>query len=184
MSAGRGGGDSSLKSLEPAQAATGRGFGGLRIANLVLAVLATLPPIAHVLELPNKIVLDAPLWLGIQQHLYRGWGPFFGGPVEILALVTALALLILRRHDRVPMRVTLVAAIAYAGMIATFLVFNNPVNAALNTWTPSTIPPDWGSYRLRWEVGHALAAILSGIALAALVRAWLIERDRRRLAKG
>jgi ABC-type spermidine/putrescine transport system permease subunit II len=82
------------------------------------------------------------------------------------------------------MRATLIAAIASAGMIATFLIFDNPVNAALNAWTPSTIPPDWGSYRLRWEIGHALAAILSVIALTALLRASLSERDRRRALKG
>jgi hypothetical protein len=173
-----------LKRLDRVQPAIGRGLHALRIANLVLAVLATLPPIAHVLELPNKLALDAPLWLGVQQHLYRGWGPFFGGPVEILALVTSAALVTARRHDRVPMRATLMAAIAYAGMIATFLIFNNPVNAALNAWTPSTLPPDWGSYRLRWEIGHALAAILSGIALTGLIRASLVERDRRRAVKG
>jgi hypothetical protein len=46
---------------------------------------------AHVLELPNKLALDGGLWLAVQQHLYRGWGPFLGGPAEIGALVTAAA---------------------------------------------------------------------------------------------
>lgn len=36
---------------------------------------------AHVLELPNKLSLDGPLWLAVQQHLYRGWGPYIG-PVD------------------------------------------------------------------------------------------------------
>ncbi len=72
----------------------------LRWANLVLAALALLPPIAHVLELPNKLALDGTLWLAVQQHLYRGWGPFFGGPVEIGAWLTSLALLVPRRRDR------------------------------------------------------------------------------------
>jgi len=47
--------------------------------NLLLAALATLAPLAHVLELPNKLRLDGPLWLAVQQQLYRGWGPFLGG---------------------------------------------------------------------------------------------------------
>ena len=76
------------------------------------------------------------------------------------------------------MRLTLAAALAYAGMIVTFFVFNDPINAALNAWTPSTIPPDWQSFRLRWEIGHALAAMLSLGAIVSLICAWFIERDR------
>jgi hypothetical protein len=166
-----------LTVLKPVRTENGRGARVLCTANLVVAAFATLAPIAHVLEMPNKLTLDGPLWLAIQQNLYRGWGPFVGGPVEILALATTLALLVARRHDLAPMRLTLVAAIAYAGMIATFFVLNDPVNAALNTWTPSSIPPYWSSYRLQWEVGHALAAILSCLALMALLRAWLILRE-------
>jgi hypothetical protein len=155
----------------------GRGLRVLCTANLALAVLAPLAPIAHVLEMPNKLALDAPLWLAVQQHLYRGWGPLVGAPIEILALATTLALLFVRRREHTAMRLTLIAAIAYAGMIATFFVLNDPVNAALNTWTPASIPPYWSSYRLQWEAGHALAALLSCLALIALFRAWLILRE-------
>jgi hypothetical protein len=154
------------------------GMAALRSINLIAAVLAALAPLAHLLELPNKLALDAPVWLAVQQHLYRGWGPFLGGPVEIAALLTALALLVARRRDRPTRRPTGVAALAYAGMIAAFFLFNNPVNAAINRWTPVDLPPDWSAYRLRWETGHALAAALSVVALAALVWAWLIEHDR------
>jgi hypothetical protein len=164
--------------LELDKLGSGRRLLALRPVNLAFAVLAALPPIAHVLELPNKLALDAPLWLAVQQHLYRGWGPFYGGPVEIIAFATTSTLLVARRRDPVPRRFTLVAALAYAGMIATFLVLNAPVNAALNGWTPSSIPPDWTSWRLQWEIGHALAAILSIAAIVSLVRAWFIERDR------
>jgi hypothetical protein len=149
----------------------------LRVVNLIVAVLVLLAPAAHVLEMPNKLALDAPLWLAVQQHLYRGWGPVIGAPTEILALATTLALVIMRRRQRATMRLTLAAAVAYAGMLAAFFAFNNPVNAALNAWTPASIPPDWQSYRMRWEIGHALAAALSVVALVCVARAWLIERD-------
>jgi hypothetical protein len=49
---------------------------------MLLAAVAVTAPIAHVLELPNKLALDGPLWLAVQQLLYRGWGLVFG-PVEI-----------------------------------------------------------------------------------------------------
>jgi hypothetical protein len=66
-------------------------------SNLILAVAAVLASMAHVLELPSKLTLDGPLWVAIQQHLYRGWGPVIGGPIEVAALATTLALLIIRR---------------------------------------------------------------------------------------
>ncbi len=151
----------------------------LRRLNLAFAVLAALPPMAHVLEMPNKLALDAPLWLAVQQHLYRGWGPLFGGPVEIIAFATTISLVVARRRDRASVRLTLAAALAYAGMIVTFFVFNDPVNAALNGWTPASMPADWSRYRLQWEIGHALAAALAIVAIVLLVRAWFIERGRR-----
>ena len=149
----------------------------LRSANLILASAAVLAPMAHVLELPNKLTLDGPLWVAIQQHLYQGWGPIMGGPIEVVAFATTLTLLIIRRRHRETGLLTLVAAFAYCGMILTFFIFNNPVNAAVNTWTPATYPSDWEGYRTRWETGHALAAFLSVVALGAMLRAWLVERD-------
>jgi hypothetical protein len=85
------------------------------------------------LELPSKLTLDGPLWVAIQQRLYRGWGPVIGGPVEVAALATTLALLIIRRGRCETGLFTLAAALAYCGMIVTFFVFNNPVNSAVNT---------------------------------------------------
>ena len=131
----------------------------LRPWNLILAAAAVLAPMAHVLELPNKLTLDGPLWVAIQQHLYRGWGPVIGGPIEVAALATTLALVIIRRGRHETGLLTLAAALAYCGMIVTFFVFNNPVNLAVNTWTPASYPSDWQSYRARWETGHALAFI-------------------------
>ena len=58
-------------------------MGILRWVNLILGIFAALAPLAHVLELPNKLALDGGLWLDVQQHLYRGWGPFLGAPAEI-----------------------------------------------------------------------------------------------------
>lgn len=147
----------------------------LRWMNLFLAIVATLPPLAHLLELPNKVVLDGSTWLAVQQHLYRGWGPFLGAPAEIGALATTLALLIVRRPNGETRRLTFVAVLSYAAMILTFFVLNAPVNDALSHWTPASLPPDWESYRFRWESGHAIAALLSIVGLAALVRARFIE---------
>ncbi len=147
----------------------------LRLPNLVFAVWATLTPLAHVLELPNKLALDGSLWLAVQQHLYRGWGPLLGAPAEIGALITSLGLLFARRARARERWLTTVAVAAYAAMLATFFVLNAPVNDAVNGWTSASLPNDWPAYRMRWEIGHALAALMAVIGLAAVLRAWFAE---------
>ena len=113
----------------------------LRRINLAFAVYAILAPAAHVLELPNKLALTGALWLAVQQHLYRGWGPLIGAPAEIGSLVTSLMMLALRRRDRRTRGLTLLAALTYVGMLAAFFVLNAPVNAAVSRWTASTLSP-------------------------------------------
>lgn len=142
----------------------------LALANLAFSILAVLAPMAHLLELPNKLALDGELWLAVQQHLYRGWGPFLGGPAETGALATSVLIAFQHRSSRIlwPM---LVACTGYVGMLAVFFTLNSPANAAVASWTPATLPADWASYRLRWELGHAIAALFSVISLAAVVRA-------------
>lgn len=138
----------------------------LHLATLVVAFVVVLPPFAHVLEMPSKLTLDGPLWLAIQQHLYRGWGPVFG-PLIILALLLSLRQTFTDAENR---RTFLVATLCYTAMLACFFVFNDPVNAALDRWTASTLPSDWPNYRLKWEIGHTLSALFAAIAFVALLR--------------
>jgi hypothetical protein len=148
----------------------------IRGINLVFAVLAILGPMAHVLELPNKLALGPELWLAVQQHLYRGWGPFLGAPAELGALVTSLLLVYFRRRSRAVLVPTILASAGYVGMLAAFFLLNQPVNLAVASWTPASLPSDWMAYRARWETGHAGAAALSAISLTALVWCWAKER--------
>lgn len=62
-------------------------------------------------------------------------------------------------------------------MIVVFFGLNAPVNDAVSKWTPATVPLDWTGYRVRWETGHAVAPLLSVVSLAALIRAFLQERQ-------
>ena len=147
----------------------------LRPISLALAILTILAPLAHILELPNKLSLDSNVWLAVQQHLYRGWGPFLGGPAEIGALTVNLILAYVRRDDVIAMRLTLIASTGYAGMLAAFFILNLPINTAVAAWTPATLPADWSAYRLRWETGHLIALLLSITSFGAL----LLEHSRR-----
>jgi len=146
----------------------------LRTANLIIAFIATTAPIAHALEMISKLTLDGPAWLRVQQHLYRGWGEVFGA-VEIVAFLSTLALLLLTWRDHSRRHAYLIAVVCYAVMLADFFVFNRPVNEALSSWTPATLPADWSNYRLRWEIGHALTALFSVIAFVTLIRQHIHE---------
>jgi len=122
---------------------------------------------AHVLELPNKLALPGPLWLAVQQQVYRGWGPVLG-PFEVGAVVaTSLLALLVRRRPSFPP--TLAAAILLAATLTVFLLVVRPVNEAFAGWTATSLPAHWPRYRLRWELGHATRAVLAATALAALV---------------
>lgn len=142
-------------------------------AAVTLAALA-----AHVLELPNKFSLDGPLWLAVQQNLYRGWGAFVG-PFEVTAIVATWVLSFLVRRRRPVLRLTLLAALLLSAALAAFFALNAPVNAAFAAWTPATLPPDWPGYRLRWETGHALSFVFVLIAFIALLRALFLEATGR-----
>jgi hypothetical protein len=143
-----------------------------------ISQLATAVPlaatIAHVLELPNKFTLDGPLWLAVQQSLYRGWGPFIG-PFEIVAVLATWLLAYLVRGRRPAVGLTLAAALCLTAMVAVFFLFNAPVNAAFAGWTAETLPADWPDYRRQWELGHAIAFVLALIAFCTLLRAAFVE---------
>jgi hypothetical protein len=124
---------------------------------------------AHVLELPDKLALDGRLRLAVQQHLYRGWGPFIG-PFEVAAIVSTWLLLLLVRRRRPTFRLTLFAALCPSPALALFVALNASVNAVFATWNPETLPPDWWTYRLRWELGHAASFVLVLAAFIALLR--------------
>jgi uncharacterized membrane protein YhaH (DUF805 family) len=92
--------------------------------------------------------------------------------------MTTLALISATWRDRAKRHAYLIVAVCYTAMIAVFFVFNQPVNKAVDGWTPATLPPDWSDYRLRWETGHALAALLSVLAFVTLLRQYIRNTTR------
>ena len=128
---------------------------------------------AHALELPNKLALSGPLWLAVQQQLYRGWGPVLG-PFEVGAVAATCVI-----AARAPGHATAIAALCLVVSFAAFFALVQPVNVAVAGWTPVTLPSDWARYRLRWELGHLLRFVLAAIALACLVAAGRVERVQR-----
>lgn len=149
----------------------------LKIAQFVALLLTGLSAgvaEAHLLELPNKMSLKAQNYLFVQQHLYQGFGRVVG-PIELGAFLAAIATVVLVRRRRVPFLLTLFAAICLAVALVVWQLYNGPVNQAVDSWTITTMPSNWMTYRDRWEYAHAVRAMLYTIGLGALTLSVLMD---------
>jgi hypothetical protein len=130
------------------------------IVSLVLAALSLGPSYAHVLEaLPRLTVWPAELWRDATVfHRQFEWYALIGAPVDIAAIIAAVALAFLVR-DRKPMfRPAVAGAACLAAGLAAWFGFVAPANAVLATWQPGPIPADFDVIRMRWEIGHMIVA--------------------------
>ncbi len=144
-----------------------------RFLAIVLTALALAPGLAHVLELPNKIVLDRQDYL-VVQGLYRGWSLLY---IVLLGALTANAVVfLLSRRRGAAAGWALVATLLLVASLAIFFVWTYPVNQITANWTVA--PPDWQALRARWEYSHAANALVTFLALCAAAAAGLMTRDR------
>ena len=143
---------------------------GLRAVAVVCAGIAAGLALAHVLQRPGTSALDGPSWLAVQHTFYGGFA-VVGGLGEVLGLLAAAGGAFLARRAGGRPHPLALAAACFGGMLGVYALGNRPVNAAVATWTPSTLPPDWTAWRDQWETAHALSAGLAVIALVVL--AWL-----------
>ena len=121
---------------------------------------------AHVLEFFGKLQLPARDWLVVQHHLYVAFGAV-GGPIEVLAIVLTWAgWILLRRTGPAPW--TLAAAVAVTIGLIDWALVVSPMNGVLNGWTPASVPGEWTAVRNRWEVGHAVQAVLFAVGFVCL----------------
>jgi hypothetical protein len=156
---------------------TGRRLALLRFADLLVVALVFGLTFAHVLELPGKLRLDGPAWLAVQQNLYVAFGPF-ASVAEPLAILLTWALAVMLRGRRPAFVLTLLAALGSSAGLAVWFLLVAPMNLLLNGWTPATLPPDWTACRDQWELGHAIHAVLFGIAFCLLLAAILADATR------
>ena len=144
----------------------------IRFISLLCAALVFGLAIAHVLEIPGKRELSGPEWLKIQHTFYGGFA-VVGGIAEILGLLTTAAILFFVWKHRATFVQTLVGALCFVGMLLAYWFGNRPVNAKISSWTPSTLPADWASYRDYWDYAHTTTAVFGAIALVILLIAAL-----------
>ena len=144
------------------------------LAALMVALILGLA-FAHVMELPGKLRMDGPTWLTVQQNLYIGFGPLAAVVEPFGILLTWVLVFMLRRH-RLAFRLALLAAVCTTIGLAEWALVVAPMNALLDGWTTTTLPPDWTACRDQWELGHAIHAALYGAAFCALLATMLTRR--------
>jgi hypothetical protein len=160
-------------------AAQRTGVRAVRAIALGSAALTLSFAAAHAIELPNKLQLDGPLWLAVQQQLYRGWD-VWTAPCEIGAILASCTLVYLVRGRRPVMVSAAVAATCMAIALLLFAGIVAPVDTAVQSWTAATLPATWPAYRLRWEIGHAITAGLALTAVIAVLRTAFADASARR----
>jgi hypothetical protein len=138
---------------------------------ITLVALTMGTSFAHVLEWPAKLHYTGEFYLRLQTSLYAYWGPpSVTGFIEPAALLSVLLLTVPCRHRPIALRLTLAAAICL--LLAFPVVFFWRVAPANETFFHAAhsgvLPPDWDSWRMRWETGHAIRFVLHLVALVLL----------------
>ncbi len=143
---------------------------------VILTALCLVPAGAHLFELPNKIALAQDQYF-VVQGIYRGWALF--GLVLIPAVGVILLLTFMLRRQTVAFRYALAALVCMAATLAIFFIWTYPANVATSNWT--AVPDNWEVLRRQWEFAHAANAVLTFLALCALMGAVLsAERENGR----
>jgi hypothetical protein len=107
-------------------------------------------------------------FLAIQQVLLRNYGPTVGG-LEVAALLSTLAMAIVTWVEPVvPLLMTLASGCVLL-MIIIWVVWIQPINKTVNSWTPESLPSDWATFRDRWHAFHTSRLALSAIAFSAAI---------------
>lgn len=143
----------------------------LQSVAMVLTALALAPGGAHLFALPNKIDLSESDYF-ITQSVYRSWALL--GIVLIGAAIADVALALLIRAQRAPWIFALIGGLCLVATLVIFFVFTFPANQATNNWTQ--VPADWEQLRWRWELSHAVNAVITIFAFCSLTISLLLTR--------
>lgn len=115
----------------------------------------------------------------IVQRIYAGWW-LFGIPIIAALLLTAIQTAMLR-SNRGAFLLPLSALICLAATQAIFWTFTYPMNVASNNWT--VMPDGFEAARQQWEYSHAVNAVITFGAFAAITLAVLADKREEIRAK-
>ena len=146
----------------------------IRFVNLLLAALSV-GAMFGVWLVFNPKGLDGAGYVALQQQGIRTLNVVM--PVMGAATIAAtLAAAVLAREDRTLLSLLVATAFAFllAGLITRFL--NQPINAIVIRWSPSSPPAEWMTLRDTWWRWH-VARLVCGIAGLSLLILAEIVRD-------
>jgi Domain of unknown function (DUF1772) len=140
----------------------------LRLISLLACALVFGLTVSHVLLSPGSRGLDGATWLTVQHSFYGGFA-IVGGLTEVIGLLATITDAIYRRRQPTAAGAPAFASLCFLGTLLSYFFGNRPVNTKVQHWTPATLPADWSSYRDTWDMAHAASAVLSTLALLALL---------------
>jgi membrane protease YdiL (CAAX protease family) len=136
---------------------------------VLLTALALVPAGAHLLAMPNKLAMGRDAYLAAQAA-YAGWA--FAGILPIGAILACLGLALRQQqppHSEGSSPWPALAALLLAAGLAVFFHWTLPANQATANWT--RLPEAWEALRADWEWSHAANAVLTFLALCAVLGA-------------
>jgi len=148
-----------------------------RFISLLLTALAAGVVLGHVMSRAGKVTLPGPLFVTVQNTLYRNWGKRVGA-VEIGAFLSTLVVAFLTRGRGAIFALSLAGLLCLAGMLLVWAVFINPINIRVRASASESPPADWTLLRDRWHRLHAIRSIFAVVGLGALISAVLWDCSR------
>jgi uncharacterized membrane protein len=147
----------------------------IRFANLLLAAMVTGAMFGLWLAFNSK-TLDGPGYIVIHQQSVRGMNsvmPVLG----LVTILTTIAVAYLTRGDKARLVLLIVAILAFiaTGLITRFV--NQPINAVIMGWSPSSPPAEWTALRDTWWHWHVIRIVCGVTGLSLLILVELL-RDR------
>jgi hypothetical protein len=145
-----------------------------RFFSLLLPAVAAGVVLGHVMSRAGKITLPGPLFVTVQNTLYRSWGKKLGA-VEMGAFLSTLVVAFLTRGRGAIFALSLAGLFCLAAMLLVWAIFINPINIRVRASTSDSFPADWASLRDRWHRLHAIRAIFAVAGLSTLISAALLD---------
>ena len=145
----------------------------IRFLNLLLAALVTGAMFGLWLAFHSRD-LDGSSYTIIHQQSVRGLNtamPILG----LATIVTTIAAAFLTREDKTRLVMLILAAVAFAatGLITRFA--NQPLNAIVMGWSPTSPPVAWTALRDSWWHWHVLRIVCGVVGLSLLILAELLR---------
>lgn len=140
------------------------GYDVLFFIAIFATVIALGGAMAHLFEMPRKLMLSREAYFTVQQ-IYAGWDLF--GVVLVIQFL-ALALLARRSfREYFVFRPVFAALLLMLAAQVIFWLFTFPANSATQNWTQ--MPVNWEALRRQWEYSHATGAVCQLLGLCSLV---------------